>query len=96
MHKNTIHWLKKQGRSQPLTVQDKNISSMLPHFPVGSLIFPQISFIFFLNLVFRVGGLPTREGPDYAINKNNLIFKLKPASHWKCTFYNIQNTNREK
>ena len=32
--------------------QDKNISSILPHFPVGSLIFPQI---FFLILVFRVG-----------------------------------------
>ena len=46
--------------------QDKNISSIFPHFPVCSLIFPQSFFIFFLILVFRVGGLPTREGPGYA------------------------------
>ena len=46
--------------------QDGNITSILPHFPVGSLIFPQIFFIFFLILVFRVGGSPTREGPGYA------------------------------
>ena len=43
--------------------QDKMISSIFPHFPVASLIFPQV---FFLILVFRVGGLPTREGPGYA------------------------------
>ena len=35
--------------------QDKNISSIFPHFPVVSLIFPWIFFIFFLILVFRVG-----------------------------------------
>ena len=38
--------------------QDKNISSIFPHFPVVSLIFPQIIFSFFLIfmiLVFRVG-----------------------------------------
>ena len=46
--------------------QDKNVSSIFPHFPVDSLIFPQISFIFFLSLVSRVGDLPTREGPGYA------------------------------
>ena len=46
--------------------QDTNISSILPHFPVGSPFFPQIFFIFFLILVFRVGGLPTQEGPRYA------------------------------
>ena len=46
--------------------QDKNISSIIPHFPVGSLIFPQILSIFFLILVFRVGDSPTREGPGYA------------------------------
>ena len=46
--------------------QDKIISSILPHFPVGSLIFPQIFFVFLLILVLRVGGLPTREGPGYA------------------------------
>ena len=46
--------------------QDKNISSIFPHFPEGSLIFPQNFFIFFLILVFRVGGSPTREGPGYA------------------------------
>ena len=43
--------------------QDRSISSICPHFPVFSRIFPQI---FFLILVFRVGDLPTREGPGYA------------------------------
>ena len=43
--------------------QDNNISSIFSHFPLNSLIFPQI---FFLILVFWVGGLPTREGPGYA------------------------------
>ena len=46
--------------------QDWKISSIFPHFPVVSLIFPQIFFIFFLILVYRVGGSPTREGPGYA------------------------------
>ena len=45
--------------------QDKNISSVFPHFPVVSLIFPQffpgIFLHFFLVLVFRVGGWPTRD-----------------------------------
>ena len=36
--------------------QHKNISSIFPHFCVVSLIFPQIFFIFFLILVFQVGG----------------------------------------
>ena len=52
--------------------QDRNISSILPHFPVGSLIFPQIFFIFFLILVFRVGGSPTREGPGYATGSTEI------------------------
>ena len=34
--------------------QDRMISSIFPHFPVASLIFPQFFFIFFLILVFRV------------------------------------------
>ena len=46
--------------------QDGNISSIFPHSLVGSLIFPQNFFIFFLILVFRVGGSPTRESPGYA------------------------------
>ena len=46
--------------------QDRMVSSIFPHFPVASLIFPQFFFIFFLILVFRVGGSPTREGPGYA------------------------------
>ena len=33
--------------------QDRMISSIFPHFPVASLIFPQFFFIFFLILVFR-------------------------------------------
>ena len=45
--------------------QDKNISSVFPHFPLGFLIFPQIFFIFFLILVFHVDGSPTREGPGH-------------------------------
>ena len=49
--------------------QDKKISSIYPHFPVVSLIFPQIFFIFFHILVFQVGGLPTREGSSYATVK---------------------------
>ena len=52
-----------------LVRQDKNISSIFPHFPVVSLIFPQNFFIFFLILVFRVGKLPTREGPGYTTGK---------------------------
>ena len=35
--------------------QDKNISSIFSHFPVGSLSFPQSFVIFFLILVFWVG-----------------------------------------
>ena len=46
--------------------QDRMISSIFPHFPVASLIFPQFFFIFFLILGFRVGGSPTWEGPGYA------------------------------
>ena len=38
--------------------QNKNISSILHHFPVFWLIFPQICFSFFLILVFRVGAHP--------------------------------------
>ena len=49
--------------------QDKNISSIFPHFPEGSFIFPQIFLIFFLILVVRVGGSPTWEGPGYAAAK---------------------------
>ena len=57
-----------QGRSQPLTPgwARKDISSMFPHFPVVSFVFSQIFFIFFLILIFRVGGSPTRKGPGYA------------------------------
>ena len=54
--------------------QDKNIYSILPHFPVGSLIFPQIFFIFFLILVFRVGDSPTRKDPGYATGRSAVIF----------------------
>ena len=49
--------------------QDRNVSSICPYFPVFSLVFPQIFFIFFLILVFRVGESPTREGPGYATDK---------------------------
>ena len=46
--------------------QDRMISSIFPHLPVASLIFPQFFFIFFLILIFRVGGSSTLEGPGYA------------------------------
>ena len=46
--------------------QDKSVSSIFPHFYVFSLIFPQLFFIFFLILDFRVGESPTREGLGYA------------------------------
>ena len=64
--------------------QDKNISSFFPHFPVVSLIFPQIFLNFFLILVFRVGGSPTAtlEGPGYTTGKkwDNVTFgKLIPG-----------------
>ena len=39
--------------------QDKKIFSIFPHFSVFALIFPQIFFIFFLILVFRVRALVT-------------------------------------
>ena len=71
------HKLKGTGRavaSLSLPVgQDKNISSIFPHFPVVSLIFPQNFFIFFLILVFRVGGSPTREGPGYATGDRGTV-----------------------
>ena len=53
------------------------------HFPVFSLIFPQIFFIFFLILVFRVGGSSTREGPGYANDffSNFLRFWYQMMSH---------------
>ena len=65
-----------------LVGQDRNISSIFPNFPVVSLIFPQIFFIFFLILVFRVGGSPTRDGPGYATEGNesdvwNINFELQ-------------------
>ena len=46
--------------------QDKNISSIFPHFPVVSLNFPRVFVIFFLILVFRMDSLPLRKGPGYA------------------------------
>ena len=49
--------------------QDKMISLIPLHFPVVSLIFPKFFSIFFLILVFRVGGSSTREGPGYATEK---------------------------
>ena len=61
--------------------QDTNMSSILPHFPVGSPIFPQFFFIFFLILVFCVGGSPTREGPGYATGQNG-----KKPGKWRNLF----------
>ena len=57
--------------------QDKNISSIFPHFPIVSLIFPQIFFIFFLILVFRVGDSPTREGPGYATDEVSFLISAR-------------------
>ena len=51
--------------------QDGNISSIFPHLPVFSLIFPQSFFIFFLILIFRVSDSPTWKGPGYATEKMN-------------------------
>ena len=69
--KYRIHSNKRSGRRAVASLslpggQDRMISSIFPHFPVASLIFPQFLFIFFLILVFRVGSSPTREGPGYA------------------------------
>ena len=83
-------WQRKRGRSQPVTPvwhgQDKSISSIFPHFPVVSLIFPWIVFIFFLILVFRVGDSPTREGPGYATERKWMSwyqFKKKTKTETK-------------
>ena len=55
-------------------------SSIFPYFPVCCLIFPQILFIFFLILVFRVGGSPIPECPGYATGLSGA--KLCPWSCW--------------
>ena len=71
-----------QGRSQPLTpgwARSRNISSIFPHFPECSLIFPESFFIFFLILVFRVGGSPTREGPGYATESGPKVLDYSAA-----------------
>ena len=72
IEKNAPSWSRKNRAVAILSLpggQDKNISSILPHFPIFSHIFRQFSFIFFLNLAFRVGNSPTREGPGYATGK---------------------------
>ena len=70
--------------------QDKNISPIFPHFPVFSLIFPQISviffLIFFLILVFRVGSSPTREGPGYTTGD---VRSKDQLDHWNVTFLSL-------
>ena len=62
--------------------QDRNISSIFPHFHVVSLIFPQFIFIFFLILVFRVGKSPTRKGPGYATVVNLKLFLYSFVQWW--------------
>ena len=57
--------------------QESNISSIFPHSPRFSLIFPQFFSIFFLNLGFRVGGPPTWEGPGYATAPNFLALTFR-------------------
>ena len=76
--------------------QDRNISSILPHFPVGSLIFPQIFFISFLILVFRVGGSPTREGSGYAtadslsrVGKRETFLNFSSFFYYFLSFFHI-------
>ena len=49
---------------------------IFPHFPLFSHIFPQFCFIFFLNLAFRVGDSPTREGPGYATVERSKLKRL--------------------
>ena len=57
-----------QGRSQPHGPgwARNPLSSFFLKFWSIYLIFPQTLLIFFLILVLRVGGSPTREGPGYA------------------------------
>ena len=57
--------------------QDKNISSIFPHFAVVYLIFPLSFFLFFLILVFREGSSHTKEGPGYATGWNLSIKSYK-------------------
>ena len=83
--------------------QDKNISSIFPHFPVVILIFPQIFLIFFLILVFWVGEPPTREGPGYATGLGTYgqdyytLFGQKAGStlsnNWRAHFQMCLNLN---
>ena len=51
--------------------QDKNISSIFPHFPVVSLNFPQIFFIFLIFWPSGWAARPSREGPGYAPERKN-------------------------
>ena len=70
--------------------QDKKISSIFPHFPVVSLIFPHMFLIFFFILVFRVGGSHTREGPCYA-TVSILQFPLKTTIVIDFVYWNKYN-----
>ena len=84
--------------------QDRNISSIFSHFPVGSLSFPQNFIIFFLILVFWVGGLPTREDPGYATaciqraRYMNLLYALTTAlrhdTHLATAYFSTKKGNR--
>ena len=60
--------------------------SIFPHFPVFSLMFPQFFFIFVLILVFREGGLPTREGPGLRLRTSSFYWyqytNHSPSSSW--------------
>ena len=57
--------------------QDRNTLSIFPHhFPVDSLIFPQSLIIFFLILVFRVGGLPTGKTRATPLDSSNQMTRI--------------------
>ena len=99
IEKNAPSWSRKNRAVASLSLpggQYKNISSILPHFPVFSHIFPQFSFIFFLNLVFRVGDSPTREGPGYATGKKKIKKQANPKKRRKKTKQKIKTTKNKQ
>ena len=65
-----------EGRSQPHSPGWARVplSSFVPQILMNLFypIFPQTLLIFFLILVLRVGGSPTREGPGYATDFNQI------------------------
>ena len=74
-----------QGCSQTLNLWWVGKKGTFPHSSsIFSLIFPQFVFIFSLNLVLQMGGLPSWKGPGYTI-----LYAWRDYLNWKGPGYTI-------